>query len=300
MPSLDPSTWETPKEEFIGVIRVSEYSDTDAQKTKEGLTFTEFYGLPRPAMTYRLVVQRLDAVYKNKETGETSPILRFQDLQLERLDNQTKTMKFVTQGDNKNTYILTKFKEAKVSLVPSPDAAVGAVCKFTREGTHKFGGNMAKNLLYPTKVLGWMNLDELKTENGRTYPAVDGLSAKGHLEFEFNDDVEEIEFDPSRNEDGGSDGTSLDQAASEANAANAANKGSKGADKGAKQLTEAEVLALFVGKDPEDEDLATTIIAENKGAIASSMKAKLVSGELVEEWTEAGKLVIVDGEYALP
>lgn len=304
LPSLDPKNWETPKEEFIGVIRVSRYSDTDQSKTKDGQTFTEFYNLPRAAVTYRLVVQRLDAVYKNKETEERSPMLRFQDLQLERYDERAKQMKFVTQGDNKNTYILGKFPEAKLRISPDPALAEGAVCKFVREGTHKFGGNTAKNLLYPVKVLGWMDLDEMKTENGTVYPAVKSTDVEGHMPYEYVGDVEDFEFDPNRDDaeggSGGGSGTSLDQAANEADAANSGAKktADKPKDKVA-QLDEDGVMALFVGKAPDDEDAATDIISENKAAIPSTLKAGLVSGELLEKWTEAGKLVVVDDVFKL-
>lgn len=306
MPSLDPKTWETPKEEFVGVIRVACYSNTDASKTKDGETFTEFFNLPRPIPTFRLVVQRLDAVYKNKETGETSPLLRFQDLQLERFDERKKVIVPVTQGDNKNTYILTKFAESRVKLVPSPEAVQGAVCRFVREGTHRFGGNMAKNLLYPVKLLGWMDLDELKMENGTVYPAVESLSVEGHMEFEYAGDVEEIEFDPNRDDDSGSSSggssTSLDQAAAASNEANKSDKGEKApaGKKASSQMSEDEIMALFVGKTVDDEDAATDIISENKSAIPQTMKASLVSGEALEGWLKEGKLVVVDDEYALP
>jgi hypothetical protein len=307
MPSLDPSTWETPKEEFVGVIRVSRMGTTDDSKTKDGETFTEFFNLPRPATTFRLVVQRLDAVYKNKETEELSPILRFQDLQLERLNERTQKMEAVKQGDNKNTFILGKFPEAKLKLGTNPEQVEGAVCTFVREGTHKFGGNMAKNLLYPKKLLGWMKLDELKTERGQVYPAVDPFEAgiAGRIEFEYAGDVEEIEFDPARNEtdgDGGTSGsTSLDQAASNVGSSSDNGKSSKKEEpkKAASMLDEDGVMALFVGKTVDDEDAATDIIAANKASIPQSMKASLVSGEALEGWLESGKLVIVDETYVL-
>lgn len=271
---LDPNQWESPQETFIAVIRRCEYSDTDHSKTKEGETFTEFFKLPRPAQTWEVAVERLDAVYINKVTREESPMVRYQTLQLERFDDRKKQMVPVTQGDNKNSFVIGKWLAAKVKL-QDPTSNVGLVCQFTLEKTHKFGGNHAKNLLYPTKVLG-------------------SIGVEGKDDFEYNGDVEGYEFDPDR--DGA---TSLDDAAAAIDSANKSNSASSKAKEKVPALSDADLLKLFVGKSPDDEDAATEIVQEHKASLTTAQKTSLITGSLIEAALEEGKLVVVDEVYAL-
>lgn len=266
---LDPSQWETPKSRGIAIIEVCQYETTDDSKTKEGVTFTDFFQLPRPAQTWHVVLKRLDAVYVNKVTGEkTYEVKRYQTLQLERYDATKKVWRPQTAGDNKNNYIIERWLKAGIRL-QDPTLAVGMVIEYEVEMTHKFNGNIAKNLLYPLKVLA---------RPGETY--------------DYRGEVEEFEFDPNRE-----DATSLDQAAEEVTSTETS--GAKGKAASTK-LDKQAVLALIVGMDPEDGDAIGNMVGEHKAELEGPMRTALVSGVFVEEAVEAGDLVVVEGVYALP
>lgn len=263
---LDPSKWETPKQRGIGRIVVCRYQTTDDSKTRDGVTFTEFYGYPRPAQTWHVQIERLDGVYVNKVTGEKSPMSRYQTLQLERYDAERKTWRPQTQGDNKNQYIIERWMKAGCRLA-DPEELEGTVIEYEIEMTHKFNGNIAKNLLYPLKVL-----------------------ARPGQAYEFRGEVEEFEFDPDRE-----GATSLDQAAEEVSQTQTRQSG------GAKaKLDEATIVGMLVGVSATDEDAIGEFVGAHKAEIDSPTRTALVSGLFVEKALTDGKLVVVDDAYALP
>src|SRR3990167_8988040 len=98
---LDPSKWEVPKVRFIGKLVKCKYATTDDAKDKTGATFTEVRNWPRAGQTWEVQVERMDAVFVNKVTGEKSPVSRYQTIDLERYDERNRTMRPITQGNNK-------------------------------------------------------------------------------------------------------------------------------------------------------------------------------------------------------
>lgn len=267
---LDPNQWETPKSRGIAIIKVCRYQTTDDSKTHEGITFTDFFQLPRAAQTWRVELLRLDAVYVNKVTGERlQEVKRYQTLQLERYDNERKVWRTATQGDNKNQYILEKWLKAGIRLV-EPELNEGTVIEYELEATHKFGGNIAKNLLYPLKVL-----------------------ARPGQPYEYRGVVEEFEFDPDRES-----AASLDQSAAEVEAASASTSTRRNGQSASK-LDEAGIMALLVGIDPENEDAIEGIVREHRAELETAQRTALISGTFVQDAIEGGKLVVVDGVFAL-
>lgn len=147
---LDTSKWEEPIIDFFGVVRKSEYRTTDDAKGKDGRTFTETRGLPRPGRTWHVEIERLDAIYDLPD-GATAPVTVYMTVDLERLSNGR--MVPVPYGDNKPTFTVDKWNEAGLRLAPTPGAVIGKKAQFRLERTHKFGSMVAKDIVYPTKLL---------------------------------------------------------------------------------------------------------------------------------------------------
>ena len=264
--SLDPTKWAEPKESLIGRIVKCEYSDTDQAKSRDGETFTEMRGWPRAGQTWVVEVERLDAVYVNSETGEKSPIKRYLSVDLERYDEKATPpqMKPVTQGNNKAQFLLGKWND-KLKLAPDPTKNVGAVCEFELLRSKNFGGPQpAKNLLYPLKVLA-------RPDQG--------------ADFVFHGEVQEISFDPSRNE-----GESLEDAA--------ASQETEKPKAKSEQMDEEAVFNALVGIDPEDEDALTKFVTSNKANIPSAIKTALIAGDFIQAAIEAGSLKVEDGKLS--
>jgi hypothetical protein len=280
---LDPTRWAEPKQKFIGRLTRCEYSDTDHAKSREGETFTEMRGWPRAGQTWEVAVERIDAQFVDKNTNEVmknddgsiARPHRYQTIDLERYDERTRAMKPITSGNNKANFVIGEWVKAKVRLNPNPAANVGMIAEFEVMFSKSFGGGQpAKNLLYPVKVL-----------------AMPGTP------YEYRGDVENVQIDPESRGggSGGGAGISLD------NAAEGIEAGSNGASApkaAAKTIGEAAVLELLVGLAP-DADFSD-FLAEHKGELDGPVRVGLVGGTYVPAMMEAGKLVIVDDVLALP
>ena len=264
---LDPTKWAEPKETFFGKLVICHYETTDDAKDKDGRTFTEVRNWPRPGQVWKVQVQRLDAVFVNKVTGEESPITRYQSIDLERYDERKREMVAVMQGNNKANFVIGKWLEAKVPLAPDPSKNQGMIAEWEFLRSKSFGGNIAKNMLYPIKVLALPGKD-----------------------FEFRGDVERVEFDPARNE---GDLEGIAQAIDNSNAPTPSAKGS-----GSGMLDEAGIDALLVGLVADDEDALMKVVGDHKSSIPSEHKKALLGGEYLEKALEAGRFVIVDGAFA--
>ena len=255
--SLDPTKWVEPKETFIARLAVCQYSDTDQSKTSPAngeVTFTEYLGLPRPKRQWRVVWERLDAVFVNKDTGERTPVKRYMTIDLERYDEKTRTWSAVPKGNNKAFFTINKWSEKKVLLHPKPEANEGMVMEVEFLRSKMFGGNTAKDIGYPVRVL-----------------ALPGQA------FEYRGEVEEIEFDPSKHADSGAGaGVSLDDAA-------AAQGGSAGTSGGGKSSTwsEDEVKAALeeAGVDGTDEEAVGAFVKANKAKLQAAVKVSLIGGD---------------------
>lgn len=276
---LDPTKWAEPKQKFIGRLTRCEYSDTDHAKSREGETFTEMRNWPRAGQTWEVAVERIDAQFVDKNTnqvilGDDGSIARphrYQTIDLERYDERTRAMKPITSGNNKANFVIGKWIEAKVRLNPDPKQNVGMVAEFEVMFSKSFGGGQpAKNLLYPIKVL-----------------------ALAGQPYEYRGDIENVQIDPESR--GGGSGISLDNAA---DAIENANGGVPRAAAKSATLNEAGVLELLVGLAP-DADFSD-FLAAHKGELEGPVRVGLVGGTYVPEMTEAGKLVVVDGVLALP
>lgn len=150
---VDSSQWEEPVHEFPGVITVCKFLTTDDAKGKDGRTFTETRGLPRPGRTWHVEVERLDAI-RDMLDGTTSPITAFMTIDMERLGEGG--MRPVLRGDNKVTYVSDKWAQANFRVGVKPESLVGKRAQFKQERTHKFGSGdfaPAKDLLYPLREL---------------------------------------------------------------------------------------------------------------------------------------------------
>lgn len=269
MVPLDPTKWEEPTEHFIGRLTKCRRSTTDEAKSKDGQTFTELRGWPQAGQTLEVEVERLDAVFVNKVTGEKSPVRRFMTLDLQRWNEREHRMVNAMQGQSKASFTLEKWGNAKVTLHPDPAVREGLVAEWELKRSIKIGKQTAKNVLYPVKV----------------------LAAPGSP-FDFRGDVEEIEFDP-KDDDGA--GVSLDDAAETINSAAGANAGNGAGATMSAILDEAGILGLFAGIDPEDESAIMGVIAGHKAAIPATVKTSILSGEYISGAIEAGKLRVEAG-----
>lgn len=249
---LDPAKWVEPQESFIGRILECKKSDTDQSKTRDDITFTEFLKLPRPKRQWRVVVERLDAVFKNSQTGELSPIKRYMTIDLERYDDQKRVWYAVSKGNNKAYFTLDMWAKQRIVLEPDPAKCEGMVCDFTYLRSKMFGGGTpAKDILYPNKVLALPGKD-----------------------FAFQGDVEEIEFTPKE------EGTSLDQMASDMSSSSSSGSGG-GPAPASDMLTEDKVRVMLTEAniDGSDEDAVNAFVAANKAALPGAIKVALVGGD---------------------
>lgn len=286
---LDPTKWAEPINKGIGRITVCRFSDTDQAMGRpgsenEGMTFTEMRGWPRAGATWELNIERLDAVYRNKETGETSPMTRYQTIDLERYNEREHKMVTVMQGNNKAKFIIDKCLAAHMGFGAGgihPEINVGMVVEFETLASKNFGGpNPAKNLLYVTKIL-----------------------AKPGEEYEYRGEVEAIDFDPNKESnmslDDAAGGISLPNADAPAPSSNGSRPktgATPAAAPKAATLDKAGVLALLAGVayDPDDVDFSD-FVTENKAALDAKTKTALLTGAFVTEALEADELSIVDG-----
>jgi len=147
---LDTAQWQEPTLEFVGEVKVCEFRTTDDAKGRDGRTFTETRGLPRPGRTWHVEVDRLDAVY-DLEDGTNAPVRVYMTVDLERLIDGV--MSPVTRGDNKPTFTIDQWSKAGIRLMPDPTRVVGVRAEFTLARTKMFRGAAAKDVLYPTKIL---------------------------------------------------------------------------------------------------------------------------------------------------
>ncbi len=251
---LDPTQWTEPSEQFFGKIIECGFGTTDDSKGRDGKTFTEFRELPRPIRTWRVVIERLDAVY-DLDDGTTPPVHVYMTIDLERYVDGKFIPVSISKGANKATFTVTKWTEAGVRLAPDPTKNVGKICEFERLRSKMFGSVAAKDITYPLKVL---------PEN-----------------FVFQGDIRH--FKPKA--------ISLDEAAAtvetEAQAASAA-----------ATIDEDELATLLVGVLVDDIPALTASKAYE--AVTGDARVKLIDGNFQKELLAAGKLVVVDGKYALP
>lgn len=151
---LDTSQWTEPTRRFLGKLTMCRYGTTDDAKGKDGRTFTETRGLPRPTRTFRVEVERLDAIY-DLPTGDHAPVMAYLTLDLEKKlkDGRIVPLSIGGKGDNKPTFTLIKWATAGVSLAPDPSVNEGLIAEWEELPSKLFGGMAAKGILYPVKLL---------------------------------------------------------------------------------------------------------------------------------------------------
>lgn len=258
---LDPTKWEEPKETFVARLVECKYSDTDQSKTKEDQTFTEFLALPRPKRQWRIKWERLDAQYVEKESREKSPIFKYTTIDLERYNPETRVWSAMPKGNNKSWFTLNKWAEKHIVLHPDPTKNEGMVCEVEFLRTKMFGGgNAAKDISYPLKVLA--------------------LPGKA---YEYTGDVLEIEYDANRDGgsgSGGGSGVSLDDVAKDVGAGGA---GGKAAGSGGKadQFSDEDLRGELdaAGVDGSDEDKVGEFVKVHKAKLSSGQKSALITGD---------------------
>lgn len=266
--TMDMSQWAEPKETFIGRLVKCDFSDTDQAKNRDGLTFTELRNIPRAIKTWVTEVERLDAVFVNKDTGEKSPVKRFMSVDLERFDDRDKKFHPVTQGNGKAAFLAERWNKV-IKLGSNPSVFEGAIFEFELLRSKSFGGPQpAKNLMYPLRQLA---------------------NVARAASYQYHGDVMEIEFTPKGDEQSLEDAAEAVQAQAQQT-------------RGQPTLGEDEVLKLVAeaGLDPENDDALTAFVTAHKAALPSSVKQGIVTGEWVPAQLEAGKLVVVEGVLALP
>jgi hypothetical protein len=250
---LDPSKWTEPTEQFFGKIIECGFGSTDDSKGKDGRTFTESRGLPRPIKTFRAVIERLDAVY-DLDDGTSAPVHVYLSLDLERYVDGKFIPANLNKGSNKATFTLTKWNENGVRLAPDPTVNVGKICEFERLRSKLFGNVAAKDITYPLNTLP------------------DNYVFTGEMRH----------FKPKS--------SSLDDAAASVEASTPAAV--------AAAYDEDELVALLV--DVVADDVAALTQSKAFEYVSGEARVKLVDGDLQKGLVAAGKLVVIDGKYALP
>jgi len=150
---LDPSKWTEPTEEFPAKLVECRRGTTDDAHGKDGRTFTEARGLPRPSQTFRVTWERLDAVWDN-EDGSTSPVKVYLALDLEKYVDGRFISLALSKGNNKPTFTLDQWKKCSgISLAPDPTVNEGGIYMVTRLRSKMFGSVAAKDISYPTAKL---------------------------------------------------------------------------------------------------------------------------------------------------
>ena len=149
---LDPGAWTEPTETFVGKLVTCARSDTDQSRGKDGRTFTESRGYPRALRTFKVVIERADAVWDNTD-GTTSPAKEYMELNLEKFVDGRFIPMNLSKGNNKPTFTLEMWKKAGVSLAPDPTVNEGHYYVFTKLRSKMFGTVAAKGIIYPTQKL---------------------------------------------------------------------------------------------------------------------------------------------------
>lgn len=251
---LDPTKWEEPKEQFTGRLVECKPWDTDQSKTSPDhgeVTFTEYLHLPRPKRQWRVVIERLDAVYKNKETGETYPIRRYMVIDLERYNEQSQSWSAMPKGQNKPYFTLEKWAAAKLQLHPDPTKLEGLVANWEYLRSKMFGGNnAAKDIIYPLQVLALPNTP-----------------------YEYRGEVLEIEFTPKDGQGVSLDDSAAGQQVSSSGSGGGASSPSLTKDAVVQMLAEAGIT------DGSNDDAIATFVKEHKDELPSNFKMELVTGE---------------------
>lgn len=145
--SLDPGQWEEAFEDFPGRIEVVEHRLSASE-------YNEAAHFPRPIQQFHIVVERLDAVYALAD-GTEAPVKVYGGCDLEK-KNRSGDIVPVAPGENKATFMLGKYAEAKVRLSTNPEELTkltGVICMWRRYRTKTMGGMQAKNVLHPLQVL---------------------------------------------------------------------------------------------------------------------------------------------------
>lgn len=145
---LDPGAWTEPEEKFIARLAECRRSTTDESHGKDGRTFTEARQLPRPLQQFRVVWERLDAVWENAD-GTVSPVKVYMTLDLEKFVDGRVISMALSKGNNKATYTLEMWKKAGVRLAPDPTVNEGCIFEVTRLRSKLFGTVSAKDITYP-------------------------------------------------------------------------------------------------------------------------------------------------------
>jgi hypothetical protein len=149
---LDPGEWTEPTEEFPAKLVKCRRQTTDDATDRDGVTFTERRGYPRPAQQFVATWERLDAVWDNDD-GTVSPVKVYLSLDLERfIDGRFISMQ-LSRGNNKATYTLDMWKKGGVRLAPTPEANEGNVYMVTYLRSKMFGTVAAKKISFPTAKL---------------------------------------------------------------------------------------------------------------------------------------------------
>lgn len=147
--SIDPATWEDPKQTFPGVVEVSHYR----YASDEYRAATQFRSaIPDPLPQWDLRVRRLDAVLLLPD-GSQVAAFRYGGIDLKKWVEREHRLVLVSSRFPKEWFIASEWKRVFGQVSP-PENLVGRKAIFDFYPTKGFGGSMpARNVLVPVQVL---------------------------------------------------------------------------------------------------------------------------------------------------
>jgi len=150
--SIDPASWEDPKETFPGVVEVSE-KRWASDKYKESKTFWEGFDPATPIPQWDLRVRRLDAVLVLPD-GTQAPAVRYGTIDLKKWSNRDRKLVPLSSAYKKEWLIVNEWKRIFGKVEP-PEVIVGKIAMFDFFRSKALPGSSmpATNVLLPVTVL---------------------------------------------------------------------------------------------------------------------------------------------------
>ncbi len=151
--SIDPATWEDPKETFPGIVEVST-KRWASEKYLESKTFWEgFNPIGARLPQWDLRVRRLDALFVLPD-GEQVPAFRYGGVDLKKWSNRERKFADLSSRYHKEWYIVSEWKRIFGRVEP-PETLVGRMAMFDFYRSKSFPGSSmpSTNVLVPSSLL---------------------------------------------------------------------------------------------------------------------------------------------------